>query len=249
MDLQRIMIVDDDPVTLTLVRRVLERAGYEVATASSGEDALNLINRGRIPHLAVVDLNMPPGMDGFSFCQEAHRQVPELPVVILTGESDEKTVVRAFEQFQANDYVVKPESGPIKTDELLSRIRRVLRDQPDYGYVLDSGIQVDERLYVDFGNRKILVDGQEQSLTATEGKILAVLMRHAGRVLTNDYLLRQVWPLDEAYEDRLHTHVYRLRKKIEQNPKEPVYLVSEWGRGYSFGATPSSGANQEADRS
>lgn len=245
MDLQRIMIIDDDPVTLTLVRRVLENAGFEVSTASSGEDALNLIKLGRIPHLAVVDLNMPPGMDGFSFCQEAHQHVPELPVIILTGESDEKTVVKAFDQFQANDYVVKPASGPIKTDELISRIRRVLRDQPDYGYVLDSHVQVDQRLTVDFGNRKMIVDGQELSLTATEAKILAVLMRHAGRVLTNDYLLRQVWPLDEAYEDRLHTHVYRLRKKIEENPKEPVYLVSEWGRGYLFGVTPRSGVQQK----
>ena len=91
MDPQRIMVVDDDAVTRTLVRRVLEAADYEVTLAASGEDALNLIKGGRVPHLAIVDLNMPPGMDGFTFCQEAHKRVPELPIVLLTSESDERT--------------------------------------------------------------------------------------------------------------------------------------------------------------
>lgn len=238
MDLQRIMVIDDDPVVQTLVRRVLEGADYEVSTSSSGEDALNLIKIGRVPHLAIVDLNMPPGMDGFTFSQEAHKRVPELPVIILTSESDEKIVVRAFDQYQADDYVIKPKDGPIKTEELLSRVRRVLRNQPEYGYVLESVVRVDDRLQVDFGNGKMTVDGEQVSLTATESKILGVMMRHAGRMLTNDYLLRHVWPLEDAYEERLHTHVYRLRKKIEKDPKDPAYIVSEWGRGYIFAVSP-----------
>ena len=203
-------------------------------TAASGEDALNLIKLRRIPHLAIVDINMPPGMDGFTFCKEAHKRVPALPVIMLTGVGDEATIVKAFDEFQAEDYVVKPKDGPIRAEELVSRVKRVLRNQPDYAYTLDAITTVDDYLQVDFSNRKIIVDSKEKSLTPTESKILSVLMRHPGRTLPNDYLLRQVWPMETAYEERLHTHIYRLRKKIEKEPKEPYYIVSDWGRGYIF---------------
>ena len=234
MDIKRILVVDDDPIVQTLVRNILNRADFDVFTAASGEDALNLIKLGRIPHLAIVDINMPPGMDGFTFCEEAHKRVPNLPIIMLSGAGDEKTIVKAFDVVQADDYMIKPTDGPIRADELVSRIRRVLRNQPDYTYILESITKVDDYLQVDLGNTRIIVAGQEQPLTPTEVKLLAVLMRHAGRTLTNDYLLRQIWPMDVAYEERLHTHVYRLRKKIEKNPKEPVYIISEWGTGYIF---------------
>jgi DNA-binding response OmpR family regulator len=239
MDMQRILVVDDDPVVQTLVRTILNRADFDVFTAASGEDALNLIKLGRIPHLAVVDVNMPPGMDGFKFCEEAHKRVPNLPIIMLSGAGDEKTIVKAFDVVQADDYIIKPTDGPIRADELVSRIRRVLRNQPDYSYVLESITRVDDYLQVDLGNTRLVVSGEERPLTPTQVKLIAVLMRHAGRTLTNEYLLRQIWPMDVAYEERLHTHVYRLRKKIEKNPKEPEYIVSEWGTGYIFSAVPS----------
>ena len=239
MDMQRILVVDDDPIVQTLVRSILNRADFDVFTAASGEDALNLIKLGRIPHLALVDINMPPGMDGFKFCKEAHKRVPNLPIIMLSGAGDEKTIVKAFDVIQADDFIVKPTDGPIRADELVSRIRRVLRNQPDYNYILESITKVDDYLQVDLGNTRIIVASEERPLTPTEVKLLAVLMRHAGRTLTNEYLLRQIWPMDVAYEERLHTHVYRLRKKIEKNPKEPAYIVSEWGTGYIFSAVPS----------
>jgi DNA-binding response OmpR family regulator len=238
MDFQQILVVDDDPIVQTLVRNILERAGFEVMTAASGEDALNLLKLGRIPHLAVVDINMPPGMNGFQFCEQAHKRVPDLPIIMLSGAGDEKTIVKAFDVFQADDYMIKPADGPIRADELVSRIRRVLRNQPDYTYTLDSTTVVDDYLKVDLGNNFLVVDGEKRSLTPTEVKLMAVLMRHAGRTLTNDYLLRQIWPMDVAYEERLHTHVYRLRKKIEKNPKDPKYILSEWGTGYVFPVVP-----------
>jgi DNA-binding response OmpR family regulator len=239
-EIQRILVVDDDPIIQTLVRNILQKSGFDVFTAASGEDALNLINLGRIPHLALVDINMPPGMDGFTFCEKAHERVPNLPVIMLSGAGDEKTIVRAFDIFQADDYIVKPTDGPIRADELISRIKRVLRNQPDYAYILETTTEVDKYLQVDLGNSRAFVAGDEKSLTPTEVKVLAVLMRHAGRILSNEYLLRQIWPMDVAYEERLHTHIYRLRKKIEKNPKEPEYLVSEWGTGYIFPIIPSS---------
>jgi len=238
MDMQRILVVDDDPIVQTLVRSILNRADFDVFTAASGEDALNLIKLGRIPHLAIVDINMPPGMDGFKFCKEAHKRVPNLPIIMLSGAGDEETIVKAFDVIQADDFIVKPTDGPIRADELVSRIRRVLRNQPDYNYILESITKVNDYLQVDLGNTRIIVAGEERPLTPTEVKLLAVLMRHAGRTLTNDYLLRQIWPMDVAYEERLHTHVYRLRKKIEKNPKEPEYIVSEWGTGYIFAVIP-----------
>ena len=238
MDMQRILVVDDDPIVQTLVRSILNRADFDVFTAASGEDALNLIKLGRIPHLALVDINMPPGMDGFKFCKEAHKRVPNLPIIMLSGAGDEKTIVKAFDVIQADDFIVKPTDGPIRADELVSRIRRVLRNQPDYNYILESITKVDDYLQVDLGNTRIIVASEERPLTPTEVKLLAVLMRHAGRTLTNEYLLRQIWPMDAAYEERLHTHVYRLRKKIEKNPKEPEYIISEWGTGYIFAAVP-----------
>jgi DNA-binding response OmpR family regulator len=243
-DIQRVLVVDDDPVTLTLVRHILEQAYFDVFTAAftaaSGEDALNLIKLKRIPHLAIVDINMPPGMDGFTFCKEAHKRVPGLPVIMLTGVGDEAAIVKAFDEFQAEDYVVKPKDGPIRADELVSRIRRVLRNQPDYSYTIESVATIDERLKVDVGNRTVFIADEEIALTPTENKLLAILMRHPGRTLANDYLLRQIWPMEYANEERLHTHVYRLRKKIEQNPKEPHYIVSDWGRGYIFPAIANS---------
>jgi DNA-binding response OmpR family regulator len=108
MDMQRILVVDDDPIVQTLVRSILNRADFDVFTAASGEDALNLIKLGRIPHLALVDINMPPGMDGFKFCKEAHKRVPNLPIIMLSGAGDEKTIVKAFDVVQADDYIIKP---------------------------------------------------------------------------------------------------------------------------------------------
>ena len=157
---------------------------------------------------------------------------------MLSGAGDEETIVKAFDVIQADDFIVKPTDGPIRADELVSRIRRVLRNQPDYNYILESITKVNDYLQVDLGNTRIIVAGEERPLTPTEVKLLAVLMRHAGCTLTNEYLFRQIWPMDAAYEERLHTHVYRLRKKIEKNPKEPEYIISEWGTGYIFAAVP-----------
>jgi DNA-binding response OmpR family regulator len=94
---------------------------------------------------------------------------------------------------------------------------------------------VDDRLAVDFAHQRAIVDGQPIPLTPTETKILYILMRNAGRVVTNDFLLRRLWPLEEVFEDTLRVHVHRLRRKIEATPTQPLYIVTERGLGYSFG--------------
>ena len=226
-NIERILAVDDNPYTLRIVEVALTKAGYEVQTATSGQEALNVIQRNGIPHLAIVDLNMP-GMDGFQFCRTVH-QFSDLPIVMLTAVNEEDVVIKGIEEF-AEDYMVKPFSP----GELVARVRRVLRRIGTFAYTLDPVVRVDERLQIDFPDRKAIVDEKRTSLTPTEAKLLYLLMRSAGRVVSTEFLLRRLWPLEEAYEDRLHVHVHRLRRKIEVDHKSPLYIVSERGTGYTF---------------
>lgn len=226
-DIKVILVVDDSPYIVQAVEHTLHPAGFKVRTALSGEDALVNIKRHGLPHLALIDLNMP-GIDGFQLCEAIH-EFSDLPVIMLTAIDDEATVVHGLEHF-AEDYIVKP----FRAAELVARIKRVLRRMGDFAYRLDPIVTIDENLQVDFPNRQAIVRQKMVQLTPTETKLLYILIRNAGRTVTNDFLLRRVWPEDDAYEDRLHTHIYRLRRKIEKSPKEPYYIISDWGTGYTF---------------
>jgi DNA-binding response OmpR family regulator len=225
---QRILVVDDDPAILRLVGDKLDHAGYEVFTATSGQQALDLIARYGVPHLAIVDIKMPK-MDGLKLCQ-AVQEFIDLPIILLTAVDQEETIIQGIE-FCAEDYITKPFSPR----ELLARVRRVLRRIGSFAYTLEPVTRVDDRLAVDFAHQRAIVDGQPIPLTPTETKILYILMRNAGRVVTNDFLLRRLWPLEEVFEDTLRVHVHRLRRKIEATPTQPLYIVTERGLGYSFG--------------
>jgi DNA-binding response OmpR family regulator len=226
---QRILAVDDNAFTLRIVQHTLEQAGYQVVTAVSGKDALKLINRHGIPHLAVVDLHMPV-MSGFEFCREV-RKFSDMPIIMLTAVNNEETIIEGLEQY-AEDYIIKP----FNPNELVARINRVLRRMGDYTYTLDSTTLIDERFVVNFPNREAIIDGNSVSLTPTETKLLYILVRNAGRIVTTEFLLNRIWPLQDAQEDRLHVHVHRLRRKIELNPNDPTYIVAERGTGYRFNA-------------
>ena len=227
--LQKILVVDDNPYILRGVKQALGQEGYEVVTAVSGEEALTLIKKTGLPHLALVDLNMP-GMDGFELC-EAIFQFSDLPIIMLTAIDNEETVVESLDKY-AEDYITKP----FRPAELAARIRRVLRRVGNFSYTLDPLITVDDYLQVDFPERKAIVNRQKVNLPPTESRLLYILMRNAGHTVTNHFLLNRTWPTEDAYEDRLHTHIYRLRRKIEPNPKEPKYVISQWGTGYTFPA-------------
>ena len=224
---KRILVVDDDPAVRRLVESKFKADGFEVLTACDGQDALAVIARHGLPHLAIVDLTMPV-MDGFAFCQTV-QQFCDLPIVLLTANDEEETIVRGIELY-AEDYVTKPFSPR----ELIARARRVLRRIGDFAYALDPVIQVDDQLAVDFARQTILIQGQEVQLSPTETKLLYLLMRNAGRTVTNDFLLRRLWPLAEVFEDTLRVHVYRLRKKLEPGPSSWRYVITERGEGYRF---------------
>ncbi len=227
--LQRILVLDDDPMIRRLVRDKLDRAGFAVLTAASGQEALDVISRHGLPHLAIVDIMMP-GMDGFEFCRSVQEYV-DLPVIMLTAVDEEETVIQSIEHF-AEDYIIKPFSPR----ELVARVHRILRRMGDFAYTLDPVIQVDDRLAVDYVHQQARIKGQTIDLTPTETKILYILMQNAGQIVTTEFLLRRLWPLEEVYEDTLRVHIHRLRKKLEANPSQPHYILTERGLGYAFAA-------------
>ncbi|GAP63918.1 hypothetical protein ARMA_2341 [Ardenticatena maritima] len=227
----RILIVDDDPFILELVRRKLEQSGFDVLSAVSGKEALALIQQKGLPHLALLDINMPE-MDGFELSRRL-QEFSDVPVIFLTAVDEEDTIVEGIRLF-AEDYVTKPFSPR----ELVARIDRVLRRIGDFRYTLNPIIQVDEHLAIDFGHQRAFVNGKEVPLTPTETKLLHILMRNAGRPVSYDFLIRRLWPMEDVFEDSLRVHVHRLRHKIEPNPSKPRYIKTERGIGYRFAVEP-----------
>jgi DNA-binding response OmpR family regulator len=173
-----------------------------------------------------------PGMNGFEFCQ-AVQQFSDLPIIMLSVVHEEETIIRGIRYF-AEDYITKPFSPR----ELLVRVERVLRRIGDFAYTLDPVLQVDDRVKVHFAHKRVIVDGEMVILTPTETKLLYILVRNAGRVVTTDFLLRRLWPMQEVYEDALYVHIRHLRQKIEVDPSEPHYIVTERSLGYMFAVRP-----------
>lgn len=229
-----VLVVDDSVEALEILRRTLERAGCVVWTAISGEEALAHMNERGLPHLAIVDLHMPPGMDGFELCDRLS-QFSDLPVIMLTAVDEADTVVRAIQQF-AEDYIIKPFSP----SELVARIKRVLDRVGRFPYAPASPLQVDPSLGIDFPARKLIKDGETSSLTPTEARLLYILMRHRGETVETEFLLRRMWPREITYEDRLHVYVHRLRNKLKEVDGKHQYVISERGVGYRFQPRPES---------
>ena len=229
----RILVVDDDPDMLKVVRYTLEAGGFEVREATSATEALESIRRDGLPHLALVDIMMPE-IDGIELCRQIHK-FSDLPIIMLTAVHEEQTTVRTIREI-AEDYITKP----FRPQELLARVERVLRRIGDFSYTLAPRVVIDDVLSIDFGRTTAIVNGNEVTLTPTETKILYILTRAAGRTITTDFLLRRVWPLEETYEDTLRVHIHRLRQKIEPHPRRPRYVLTRRGIGYAFSG-PSAG--------
>jgi DNA-binding response OmpR family regulator len=217
-----ILLVDDDRTLLAVLVRRVSRAGYDVRTASSGPAALKQLE-GWWPALLVVDLMMP-GMDGFELCRRV-KQLADLPIIVLSAVDDSEAKVSALELY-AEDYVTKP----FDPDELVARIQRVLRrasvGSPQIS--LDGG-----DVEVDLSSRRLTTPSGTQQLTPTEARLLQVLAAAVDRVVPTDELLSRVWTdADGADPSYLWVTVRRLRRKLEANPDEPRYLLTERGIGY-----------------
>ncbi|MEI7556418.1 response regulator transcription factor [Candidatus Chlorohelix sp.] len=222
-----ILVVDDDPDILKLVRNALEAENLDVSTAITGQQALNKITK-ELPSLAIVDLNLPD-MHGFEVCRRL-QQYAIIPVIMLTGVAAEDTIVEGINSY-AEDYITKP----FNARELAARVRRVLRRFGDVPINSSAEVVVDQELKINFGQHWAEIRGSKQELTPTESKLLHLLIRNTGQVLTTDSLLSRVWSSDEeVYVEGLRVHIRRLREKIEPDPGKPSYILTERGVGYRF---------------
>ncbi len=224
---QRILVVDDEPGIVFLVQTKLENAGFEVLTAGNGLQALDVIKMQGLPHLAIVDIMMPE-MNGFEFC-EAALKFSDFPVIMLTSVGNEETVVQAIEKC-ADDYITKP----FRPRELLARVRRILSRIGESPHSFGLLTKIDHRLSVDIANQKVIVDGVSFGMTPTESKLLHILMSRAGELQSSEYLQQRLWAQGAVVEGALRINIYRLRQKIEPDPKNPKYLITHHGRGYVF---------------
>jgi DNA-binding response OmpR family regulator len=226
----RILVVDDSVSILEIVRATLTTHGFQVITAESGEQALEIMENEGLPHLGLFDINMPLGMDGLELCERV-LQFSDLPIIMLTAVEETTTIVEAIDRY-AEDYMTKP----VKTGELLARVRRVLRSIGSFAYPLEQFVMVDENLMVNFATLTAFVQGKKISLTPTETKLLYILMRQKGKIVSTEFLLRRLWPADDDFpdEDRLRVYVHRLRSKIERKKSGMHYVFSKRRKGYVF---------------
>jgi len=223
---QRILIVDDESTIRDVLRRYLEREGFEVVDAPDGRSALAAAESG-LPDLAVLDL-MLPGMDGLTLAERL-RDLGPLPIVMLTAKGETADRIQGLE-LGADDYIVKPFSPR----EVVLRVKAVLRRlEPGLG---DAGESIEiQGLSLDPASRSVEVEGAPVNLTAKEFDLLHFLMRHHHQVFSRDQLLDQVWGYDFFGDASTVTvHVRRLREKVEVDPSSPCRLVTVWGVGYKF---------------
>ena len=224
-ELKRIMVVDDAADTRLMLSLRLQREGFLVSTASSGSDALTTVESDGLPHLVILDIMMPE-MDGFAFANEM-RKFGDVPIIFLSAVTDTDTKVEGITQF-AEDYVTKPFEFP----ELLARVRRVLtRTTPDQN--MDPEIEIDENLSVNFAQQYAIMGEERIPLTPTENRILRTLYSNRGRVISPTYLLSKAWdPVRQGTVESLWVHIRRLRNKIEEDPNNPLYVMTVRGQGY-----------------
>jgi len=227
---KKILVVDDDPAFVRLVEQVLAQKGYEVLNASSGEEGLRLLFVHR-PDMVLLDVVMPR-MDGWQTCSRI-RDISDIPIIMLTGkQKSEEDIVRGLD-YGADEYLIKPVGGK----ELVGRVRAVMRRaelpsslEAERGITYSDGF-----LTVDIAQRKVIVNGERVRLTPTEFRLLALLLQNAGRILTHKQLLEGVWGWEYIDDlDYVRIYIWHLRQKIEPDPAQPKYIITEPGVGYYF---------------
>ena len=221
----KILVVDDEPPIRKLLRMGLTTQGYDVLEAPSGKAAIELM--ARKPDLVILDLGLPD-MAGLELLRTLRAGNEAVPIVVLSSRGDEAGKVQALDG-GADDYVTKP----FGMDELLARKRAALRHQLQV-HGERPVFRVGE-LSVDLVRRIVRVRDQEVKLSPKEYELLRVLVQHAGKVLTHKFLLKELWD-DLTDAQYLRVYVRQLRHKIEQNPEQPHYILTETGVGYRLRA-------------
>lgn len=235
-----ILVVDDEERMARFIRLNLEHDGFRVVEVHRGLEAIHQL-RDAMPDVVILDVMMPD-LDGFEVLKMI-REISNVPVIMLTAKGEEDDRVRGLE-LGADDYVTKPFSPR----ELVSRVRAVLRRTEAGGFSSKEVYDIDDRLKIDFGRREVWVDGKLVKLRPTEYRLLYHLVQNAGWVMTYDQLLSKVW----GYEYRDEPHYVRLyinylRQKLEKDPANPKYILTERGVGYRFMDFTREGSKKSSD--
>ena len=224
MEKSRVLVVDDEPQITRVLRTVLSSQGYQVRTAGEGESALSSFTEWR-PELVITDLVMPH-MDGVELCRRI-RAISTVPIIVLSVKGEERSKVDALDS-GADDYVTKP----FGIDELLARVRAALRRS---GGESDVASFEAGDFRVDLEGRRVHVGGSEVRLTPKEFDLFVYMARHPSRVITHRTLLEAVWgEASQEQPEYLRVFMGQLRKKLEPDPSNPRYLVTEPWVGYRF---------------
>ncbi len=225
---ERILVVDDDPALVQLIQTNLIQMDYQVISAASGEEGLRLLGETK-PHLVILDIVMPQ-MDGWEFCRHI-RKVSTVPIIMLTALGSQKDIVRGL-QAGADDYLIKP----FQKEELQARILAVLRRANMPPPTAQAPLRFGSgELIIDQVDRLVTLNGQPIELTPTEFDLLLFMAHRAGRILSTEFIFENVWSYDsEANLESVKWYMWRLRKKIEQKPSNPKYIITERGVGYRF---------------
>lgn len=222
MEQPMIVVVDDEPDVAQLLSLQLTMDGYRVQVAHDGPTAIQL-TRAINPDLIILDVAMP-NMDGYTVCRNV-REFSNAPILMLTAYNQDHQVVSGLDS-GADDYVAKPYSP----NQLLARVRALLRRVPPLRTVISAG---DGAMLLDRQRRELKVKDQVVDLTPTEYQLLILLAENVGHVVPHEKLLSSIWGSGkESDHDSLKVYIWHLRRKLEENPRQPKLLLTEWGIGY-----------------
>lgn len=220
-----ILIVEDEKNICNFLRTILSSNGYAVLTARTGEEAMTLLS-SQCPDLVLLDLGLPD-TDGQIFIR-AVRRWSQVPILVVSARTHEQDKVQSLD-LGADDYITKP----FGTQELLARIRAALRHAAQKSSGTASEHYRYQGLIVDCEKRRVMLQGKDIHLTQNEYKIVSLLARHSGKVLTYDQMIQHVWGPNASCDNRiLRVNMANIRRKLETNPAEPKYILTEIGVGY-----------------
>ena len=224
----KVLIIEDEQNMSNCISTVLTANDFDVLVANNGAQALSVIT-SHCPDLIILDLGLPD-MDGGNILREV-RSWSNLPIIVVSARTHEHDKVAALDM-GADDYIEKP----FGTSELLARIRTAIRHTRtplENSSIARSGKFSVRGLMIDYDKHRVFVDGDDVHLTLNEFKIVALLGKHAGKVLTYDFLIREIWgPKAKADNQILRVNMANIRRKIEKNPADPQYIFTEIGVGY-----------------
>ncbi|BAL01217.1 OmpR family two-component response regulator [Oscillibacter valericigenes Sjm18-20] len=225
---EKILVVEDEKSISRFISAILDNNGYEAVQARTGTEALSMIS-SHCPYLVILDLGLPD-MDGLEILKSL-RAWSSLPVVVVSARDHEQDKVAALD-LGADDYLTKP----FGTGELLARVRAAIRHTrttSDNDEIARKGTYTVGELTIDYNKHQVLVNGENAKLTLSEFRIVALLGKYAGKVLTYDFIIKELWGPRAGDDNQiLRVNMANIRRKVEKNPAEPEYLFTEVGVGY-----------------